>query len=102
MLPRRDRYEEVYADFRWSIPARYNIAASACERWAEKQPDRLAILHVQADGSQRSVTYRDLQTASGRLANALTARGVRRGDRVAVLLPQAPETAVSHIAAYRM
>jgi len=102
MLPRRGRYEEVCADFRWSIPPRYNIGASACDQWAEKQPDRLAILYVQADGSQRRVTYRDLQAASARLANALAARGVRRGDRVGVLLPQAPETAVSHIAAYRM
>src|SRR5205807_6710884 len=37
----------------------------------------------------------------GRLANALRAHGIKRGDRVAILLPQAPEVVASHVALYK-
>src|SRR5690606_36689710 len=44
------------------------------------------------------VTYRRLRRDGNRLANALRALGVRRGDRVAIVLPQRPETVVAHVA----
>lgn len=102
MLPRRHRYEDVRADFAWEIPARYNIAADICDRWAASEPDRLAILHVEADGRHRHVSYGELREQSDRLANALARRGIGRGDRVGVLLPQSPETAFAHVAAHKL
>ncbi len=50
----------------------------------------------------RDYTYGQLARASQRFANALAARGIGRGDRVAVLLPQTPEAALTHLAAYRL
>ena len=47
-------------------------------------------------------SYGDLKRASDRLANAFAARGVRRGDVVAVLLPQCPEVMVTHFAAMKL
>ena len=101
MLPHRDRYEDVRGDFVWEIPSRYNIAADICDRWAAIEPERLAILHVEPDGSQRRISYGALGAGANRLAGALAARRVRRGARVGVLLPQSPETAFAHIAAQR-
>ena len=47
-------------------------------------------------------TFWDLKGLSNRLANALRAYGIERGDRVGILLPQCPETALSHIAIYKI
>jgi acetyl-CoA synthetase len=102
VLPRVKDYDSLYRQFRWQVPARYNIGVDVCDRWAEKEPDRLAILHVRTDGRYEQITYGWLRETSNRLANALRAHGVARGDRVAVLLPQSPEVAAIHIAIYKL
>jgi acetyl-CoA synthetase len=102
VLPRVKDYDSLYRQFRWQVPARYNIGVDVCDRWAEKEPDRLAILHARTDGRYEQITYGWLRETSNRLANALRAHGVARGDRVAVLLPQSPEVAAIHIAIYKL
>ena len=88
MIPDIRDYDRLIAAFRWTIPARYNIGVDVCDRWARAEPDRPAILDVTADGRVDVLTYGGLREQSNRLANVLARRGVRRGDRVAVLLPQ--------------
>jgi acetyl-CoA synthetase len=102
VLPRVKDYDSLYRQFRWQVPARYNIGVDVCDRWAEKEPDRLAILHVRTDGRDEQITYGWLRETSNRLANVLRAHGVARGDRVAILLPQSPEVAAIHIAIYKL
>jgi acetyl-CoA synthetase len=102
VLPRLSTYDDVYRQFRWDVPARYNIGVDVCDRWAQSEPDRLAILHVHADGRQDAVSYAALRDISNRLANLLRAHGVKRGDRVAIMLPQMPEVAAAHIAIYKL
>jgi acetyl-CoA synthetase len=102
MLPPIRDYDELYRQFRWQVPARFNIGIDACDRWAAIDPRRLAILAVQNDGRSQEVSYGWLKESSNRLANALRAHGVGRGDRVAILLPQAPEVAAIHIAVYKL
>src|SRR5215216_6311026 len=102
MLPRIRDYDELYRQFRWQVPARYNIGVDVCDRWAAAEPDRLAILHVLPDGRLEEVTYGRLKETSDRLANVLSAGGVARGDRVAILLPQTPEVAAIHVAIYKL
>ena len=57
---------------------------------------------MRPDGRSDDVTYGWLRDTSNRLANALAAHGVARGDRVAILLPQSPEVAAAHIAVYKL
>ena len=102
MLPPIRNYDDLYREFRWAIPARYNIGVDVCDRWAQSEPDRLAIVHVRADGRQEQISYGRLRDTSNRLANVLRAHGVARGDRVAILLPQMPEVAAAHIAVYKL
>ncbi len=85
----------------WDIPRRCNIAFEACDRWADGS-GRPAIHHLREDGRVETWSFDALHAASARLANTLLAHGVVAGDRVAVLLPQGPQTAVAHLAAYRM
>jgi acetyl-CoA synthetase len=101
MLPPINDYDRLYREFRWEIPDRYNIGVDVCDRWALRDPDRTAILHVQ-DGRIEPISFRGLMQQSNRLANALRAHGIGRGDRVAILLPQTPEAVVAHIAIYKL
>ena len=97
----RPRYEHLRRRFRWRVPSRYNIAADVCDRWAPESA-RVALIYKARDGTVRSYGFGDIQRQANRLANALTHWGVNRGDRVGILLPQSPEAAVSHMAAYKL
>ena len=97
----QDRYREICNAFHWQVPPRFNIAWECCGRWAHER-DRVALYCEDAAGNAASYTYRNLQQQANRLSNALVALGVKRGDRVAIVLPQRVETAVAHIACYQM
>ena len=101
MLPAGESYEAIRAAFRWRIPDRYNIGVDCCDRWADGS-GRLALLHLREDGGTERWSFDALRQASNRLANALRGHGIARGDRVGVLLPQAPEAAVTHLALYKL
>ncbi|MBW1735459.1 MAG: AMP-binding protein, partial [Deltaproteobacteria bacterium] len=100
MLQRGTTYEEVYGAFRWEIPEYYNIGVDICDKWA-RQRYRTALLY-EVEGTTRTYTFWDLKRLSNRLANAFKAMGIGRGDRMGILLPQCPETAISHIAIYKV
>ena len=96
-----DRYREVYESFRWDVPADFNITQWACRRWAA-DPHRLALHWEDESGATQAWSYRELQHAANRLSNALAALGVARGDRVALILPQRPETVITYFACFQM
>ncbi len=98
LVPAAD-YDALRRGFAWRIPPRYNIAVDVCDR---QHPDADALLVVREDGRADRLTFGWVARRSNRLANAMAACGVRRGDRVAVLLGQAPETALAHLAAFRL
>lgn len=96
-----DRYAETCVAWRWDVPAQFNIAHACCARWAVDRT-RFAMYWEDESGSTAAFTYWDLQQQANRLANALAALGIGRGDKVAIILPQRPETAVAHLAVYRL
>jgi acetyl-CoA synthetase len=85
--------------FRWELPERYNIGVDVADR---QRPDAPAILVTDGRAVTRTVTFGELAEQSNRLANALAALGIGRGDRVGIVLPQRPETAIAHIAVYKL
>ena len=99
MIPRGVSYDEAMRQFRWNVPQKFNMGRAVCER---HEPRTLALIVENADGSVRHWTFGELLAASSRLANALAARGVRRGDRVGVFLSQSAELTICHLAGYRM
>jgi acetyl-CoA synthetase len=96
-----DRYSEICAAYRWKVPPRFNIASACCRRWANDRA-RFAMYWEDESGARSAHTFWDLQQQANRVSNALAALGVRPGDKVALILPQRPETAVAHIAAYQL
>jgi acetyl-CoA synthetase len=101
MLQRGKSYDEVYGGFHWVLPERFNIGVAACDRHADGS-GRLALLYEGPDGKVERFSFDDLKRLSNRCANALAGLGVRAGDRVGVLLPQRPETVISHLAIYKL
>lgn len=89
------------AGFGWTIPETLNIAEACCDRWARAEPERCAVVHLGAVGRE-TWTYAQLKAASDSLAAVLAAKGVRRGDRVAILMAQNPRVLVAHLAAYKL
>ncbi len=94
-------YEALHEDFRWQVPERFNIAQACCARWADG-PERTAIIFDAGNGEVRRFNYEELDRAADRLADALAGLGVARGDRVAIVLPQRPETAIAYVAILRL
>ena len=91
---------ELRAGFRWNVPAEFNIGVDVCDKWAGDR-DRVALVDASAD-PPRSYTFAELRDRSNRWANALAALGVGPGDRVAVVMSQRPETALAHLATYKL
>ena len=101
MLKPGKTYEDVYNSFQWQIPEFYNIGIDICDKWAD-QGKRLALIYEDENGSVVRYTFRDLKLLSNKLANGLRASNIGLGDRLGILLPQCPEAALSHIAAYKV
>ncbi len=100
----RDNHAALHAGFGWQVPASFNIAQACCTRWAQGA-DAATRIAVRAHGlpaGQNSLSYAQLQQRADRLSNLLRALGVRRGDRVAIVLPQRLETAVAYMAVFQM
>ncbi|MGO4711492.1 acyl-CoA synthetase [Bradyrhizobium sp. 2TAF24] len=100
MLTETDDYEHLAADFRWSVPAQFNIAEVCCDRHADGR-NRLALIDVDEAGGVRHVSFDQMASWSRRFANVLRADGLSRGDRVAVFLSQSVELPIVHLAAFR-
>ena len=62
---------------------------------------RLALLHLPREGDAKRYTFGDLAVLSNRVANVYAGLGLAPGDRVAVVLPQVPETALAHLGAFK-
>ena len=96
-----DRYPELYGSFRWQVPERFNIAHACCGQWAADR-SRFALYWEDESGAASAWSFWDIQVAANRLSNALASLGVRRGDRVALILPQRPEMAIAYVAIFQM
>jgi acetyl-CoA synthetase len=94
-------YSAFCESFRWEVPERFNIGVDVCARWAEDR-SRFALYYEDEEGFTSAHSFWDIQREANRLSNALAALGTLRGDRVAIMLPQCPETAIAHVATYQM
>jgi len=104
-----ESYDELYEAFEWEVPETFNMATYLCDRWAntgdggESTDDgRIALFAESEAGERETYTFEELRRAANGLADFLAARGVSRGDRVGVNVPQKPETVIAHLAAWKL
>ena len=102
MLPKNAAsYDDLVRRFAWRIPPRFNIGVDVCDRHAAATPTAPALIFEDENGRIETLDFAALRAASNRLANALDGLGIKRGDRVGILMAQSPETAAAHIACYK-
>ena len=98
-------YDSLYAQFSWQVPEHFNVAHAVCQRHADGS-NRLAMIaetEGTADNGQWvSYSFDQIDILSDRLARLFLHKGIRRGDRVAVILQQRLETALVHLAAHKI
>jgi len=87
---------------KWFVGGTINLAHVTCDTWAERTPDRVAIVWEGEDGQVRRVTYRELREMADRLANGLRSLGIRQGDAVGIFMPMAPETVAATLACAKL
>ena len=64
----------------------FNFAFDVVDKIAKKDPDKLAMLHISQDKTERRFTFRDMKRASNQCANYFKSIGIKRGDRVMLVL----------------
>ncbi|MFD1600879.1 acyl-CoA synthetase [Halobellus rarus] len=94
--------EEIREWFEWQVPETFNIAEYACERWAESDPDRIALSLDRPDGDRTSYTFREVDRMASKFAAYLSEEGVGVGDRIAINGTQCVESLAGHLAAFKL
>ncbi len=64
----------------------YNFGFDCVDAIADKYPDKLAMIHLDIDKNERKFTFRQIKQESARVANYLTSLGIKKGDRVMLVL----------------
>ena len=87
---------------KWFFGGRLNACHNCVDRHAARDPHRRAIVFEGEPGDVRTITYGELRDEVSRLANALKALGVGKGDRVLAYMPMMPELAMTMLACARI
>ena len=97
-----DQHASLCDSFRWQVPANFNIGQECCHRWTSSSADarRIAVFAENAIGERSVWTYERLGATANQLSNGLLKMGVKRGDRVALVMSQRAEAIIAHIAIY--
>ncbi len=65
---------------------KFNFAFDVVDALGERKPDKLAMLHISEDLTERRFTFQDIKKESARAANYFKSLGIRKGDRVMLVL----------------
>jgi acetyl-CoA synthetase len=88
--------------FKWFHDGELNASYNCLDRHLKTQPDKVAIIFEADDGKVTKVTYKELYHRVCQFANALKARGIRKGERVLIYMPMAVEAVVAMQACARI
>jgi len=65
---------------------KFNFGFDVIDAIADKTPDKMAMLHISKDGTERKFTFKDIKKASNQCANYFKSLGIKKGDRVMLVL----------------
>ena len=88
--PNMSDYEAERRSFRLEVPEYFNFATDVIGKWA-RDPTKPAMLWIGQHGEERGLTFAYFAEYSSRAANAFSKLGIKKGDRVLVMLPRIPE-----------
>ncbi len=88
----KDSYENMYNSWEWNVPTYYNFGFDVVDKWAKDNPEKMALISIHADGKTATKhTFDDLKKRSNKFANLLQNLGIKKGDRVLIILQSIPE-----------
>lgn len=96
-----ESYDQLLEAFAWETPKQFNMATYICDRWADDR-GRVALFAENKTGREETYTFWQLRNYANSLANYLAEQGVEFGDRVGINAPQRAETAIAHIACWKL
>ncbi len=76
----------ILADISFKNEESFNFAFDVVDKLGETKPNKLAMLHVSEDGTEHRFTFKDMKSESARVANYLESIGIKKGDRVMLVL----------------
>ncbi len=88
--PNMTDYEAERRNFHLDVPAQFNFAIDVMDKWAS-DPNKLAMLWVGQNGEEKQITFAQFAERSSRAANAFAELGIKKGDRVMIMLHRIPE-----------
>ncbi len=97
-----DSYEDFMANYRLNIPADFNFGFDIIDAWADKEPDKVAIVWCNDYNEEYTFTYSDLKKKSNQTANMLKSLGIGKGDRVMLVLRRRYEYWLAAIALHKL
>ncbi len=97
---RKDRSERIYSKYidieenengtptsiKFKNTEGFNFAYDLVDALAQKEPEKLAMLHISKDGTERRFTFKDIKKLSNQCANYFKSLGIKKGDRVMLVL----------------
>ena len=100
VAPKKDEKERIYSQFidivenekgtptsiKFKNTERFNFAFDLVDALADKNPEKLAMLHIGIDHTERRFTFKDMKKASNQCANYFKSLGIKKGDRVMLVL----------------
>ena len=96
-------YNKPDVHIKWFEDGTLNASANCLDRHLETRGDQTAIIWEGDDpADSKHITYKELHADVCRFANALKARGIKKGDRVTIYMPMIPEAAVAMLACTRI
>ncbi|HIH64572.1 AMP-binding protein [Methanothermobacter thermautotrophicus] len=81
-----DSYEDFRDNFRINVPENFNFAYDVVDRYAEIEPDKVALVWCNDHGEEKRITFGELRDLSSRAANFFTKEGIQKGDTVMLTL----------------
>ena len=95
-------YENSFPNFKWFINGKCNITYNALDRHLDENRNKVALIWLAEDGSERTFTYGRLHNLVCKFANGLKSLGITKGDRVVIYMPLTPEGVIAMLACARI
>ena len=103
-LPRTDfdSYEDFKKNYKYIIPENFNFGYDIVDEYTRIEPGKPALIWLNDEGDEKHFTFDDVREQSDKIANLLSGMGIKKGDRVMLILKQRPEVWFTIVALCKM
>ncbi|NLK86266.1 MAG: AMP-binding protein [Clostridiaceae bacterium] len=81
-----ENYEDYYSNFNIKVPENFNFAFDIVDAMAEKKPDKTAMVWCNDKGDEKNISFGEMKYYSNKAANLLKTLGIKKGDRIMLIL----------------